>query len=129
MSEPKVPDTFTVTVAGDPRHLKMTFGLLNELVRTVGDIEGVAEISFDTELRNTLLNELFARRDEQGVIVEPVNLFHFDIAPDEVVELMEWVGVHITDFLLKQMIRSKALMEARQPQIEALMPTSTGSPN
>lgn len=128
MSEVKLDDHFTITKGGEPCHIKMTFGLLNELVRTIGDIEAVGEVSFDLELRNAVLNEIFAERDEMGAITEPVNLFKLDVDPDAIVELLAWVGAHVTDFLLKQMVKTKEMMEARQGQMMALTPTSTGSP-
>lgn len=128
MSDKKAPDNFTITKDGQPYDIKMTFGLLNELVRTIGDIEAVAEISFDIELRDEVLNQIFAARDEKGRITEPVNLFTLDVHQDDIVNLLEWVGSHVTDFLLKQLVRTKGVMEAHQDLLTALTPISTGTP-
>lgn len=127
MTEVKLTGTFTIEVDGDPRDIKMTFGLLNELVRVIGDVEGIAEISFNNDLRDAVLNEVFSERDEQGRIKEPVNLFNLAVDPDDVVNLLEWVGAHVTDFLLKQMLKTKVMVESNQGRLKALMPTSTGS--
>lgn len=128
MTEVKLNDHFTMRVGENSRDIKMTFGLLNELVRTVGDIEAVAEISFNTDLRDEVLSQVFSERNKDGRIEEKVTLFNLDVDPDEVVGLLEWVGSHVTDFLLKQMVRTKSLMEKHQPAMMALMPTSNGSP-
>jgi hypothetical protein len=127
MTEIKLDDHFSAGVNDELWEVKMSFGLLNELVRTVGDIEAVTEISFDIELRDALMIQIFSERDAKGRIKEDVNLFNLDIKPDTVVDLLDWVGSHVTDFLLKQMLRSKEMMESRQDQIMALTPSSTGS--
>ena len=127
--EVDLSSNFTLTRAGAPYHIKMTFGLLNVLVRTIGDIEAVAEVSFDQELRDLVLLQVFSDRDEEGEIVGDVNLFTLDVDADEVVELLAWVGAHVTDFLLKQMTNTKKLMDKHKDQMESLMPTSTGSPD
>jgi len=128
MTQEKPQHTFTITVDGQPKDIKMTFGLLNQLVRTIGDIESVADISFDIELREALLQECLAPRDENGRIEKEVNLFLIDVNPDDVIDLLDWVGAHVTDFLLAQMTRAKEMMEHRSDQVKALMPTSTGTP-
>jgi hypothetical protein len=123
MTEVKTPDHFTMRVGENTRDLKMTFGLLNELVQTVGDIEAVAEISFNSDLRNEILSQVFSERNKDGRIEEKVTLFNLDVDPDEVVGLLEWVGSHVTSFLLKQMMQTKSLMEKHRPTMMALTPT------
>lgn len=126
MSKVKTPEMITVNVGGTPRHLKMSYGLLTVLTQILGDLEAVAELSFDADLRSAVLGEILAERDEFGAIVSPVNLFMMEIDADDVVEILDWAGAHVADFLLKQMTRSQALLKGRQAQIAALMPTSSG---
>lgn len=128
MSEVKLPETFTITKDGEPFKIKLTYGLLNELVRSIGDIDAIADISFNVDLRDDILVQVFSERDEEGQIKKKPNLFNLDVEPDDVVDLLDWVGSHVADFLLKQMTRTKKIIDHNQPKILALMPTSTGSP-
>lgn len=116
----------TVTIGGESQEIKMTMGLLNELARTVGDIDRVGEISFDQELREAVLTVLLSKRDNKGIITEPLVLFTLDMTPEDTLELLDWVGSHVTDFLLKSLTRAKAMLEIRRPQFQSLALTSTG---
>lgn len=128
MNKVDTENHFTILKDGAPYHIKMSYGLLNELVRTLGDIEAFGEMCFDAELRNAVLVEIFSERDEMGVIAKPANLFTLDVEPEAVTELLAWVGAHVTDFLLSQMAKTKTVMEARRDKVAALTPISTGSP-
>ena len=117
----------TVSIGGEDKTIKMTFGLLNAVCRTVGDIDGAAQISMDPYLRDMVLVELLSPRDATGKITEPVDIFNLDIEPDDVVKLLDWASTQALDFLLKGLERAKALQERNMPRVKALMPTSTGS--
>jgi hypothetical protein len=126
-TETNVPQsTLTVQLDGEDRTTKMTFGLLNEMVRVIGDLEAIAELGFDAELRGLILQEMYSERDEQGVIKTPVNLFNLDITPEDSTLVMEWVGSHVTHFLLNQMEKTMTIMQAQESRVKALTPTSTG---
>ena len=117
----------TVSIGGEDKTIKMTFGLLNAVCRTVGDIDGAAQMSMDPYLRDMVLVELLSPRDATGKITEPVDIFNLDIEPDDVVKLLDWASTQALDFLLKGLERAKALQERNMPRVKALMPTSTGS--
>ena len=120
-------EKYTVSIGGEDKTIKMTFGLLNAVCRTVGDIDGAAQISMDPYLRDMVLVELLSPRDATGKITEPVDIFNLDIEPDDVVKLLDWASTQALDFLLKGLERAKALQERNMPRVKALMPTSTGS--
>ena len=120
-------EKYTISIGGEDKTIKMTFGLLNAVCRTVGDIDGAAQISMDPYLRDMVLVELLSPRDATGKITEPVDIFNLDIEPDDVVKLLDWASTQALDFLLKGLERAKALQERNMPRVKALMPTSTGS--
>ena len=47
---------------GEEREVKMTYGLLNELVSMVGDIEEIAKFYVDQNLRNQVLVAVLSQR-------------------------------------------------------------------
>lgn len=120
-------DTFTITVNGTERDLKMSFGLLNSVCRVVGDVDGAAMISMDPALRQAVLEELLSTRDTRGKITERVDLDTLDVEPDAIVDLLDWAGNHAMDFFLKGLEKAKALQDRNMSRIKALMPTSPGS--
>lgn len=120
-------DLFNITVNGDEHEIKMTFGLLNNLCRKVGDIEAAAVIALDTNLRDAILIELLSKRDSKGKILEPIDLDSLEADPDSIIDLIDWAGTHVLDFFLKGLERTKKLQEANTGRIKALIPSSTGS--
>ena len=79
-------DLFNITVNGDEHEIKMTFGLLNNLCRKVGDIEAAAVIALDTNLRDAILIELLSKRDSKGKILEPIDLDSLEADPDSIID-------------------------------------------
>ena len=120
-------DLFNITVNGDEHEIKMTFGLLNNLCRKVGDIEAAVVIALDTNLRDAILIELLSKRDSKGKILEPIDLDTLEADPDSIIDLIDWAGTHVLDFFLKGLERTKKLQEANTGRIKALIPSSTGS--
>lgn len=120
-------DLFNITVNGDEHEIKMTFGLLNNLCRKVGDIEAAAVIALDTNLRDAILIELLSKRDSKGKITEAIDLDSLEADPDRIIDLIDWAGTHVLDFFLKGLERTKKLQEANTGRIKALIPSSVGS--
>lgn len=116
----------TVTLGGKQHEIKMTMGMLNELARVIGDVENVAEVSFNQDLREACLNTLLAKRDSDGNITKPLAMFNLDMSPDATLELLDWAGSHVTDFLLKSLTNAKTMMDSRKGVFQSLAPTSTG---
>jgi len=122
----KVEDMLEITIGGKPVEIKMTFGLLNELARRVGDIDDVAQISYDPDLREAMLVSLLSGRDAKGKIVEELSVFNLDMTTDDVMELLDWAGAHVADFFLSSLTNAKTLVDSRMKKFQALMPTSPG---
>jgi len=120
-------DIFTIKVDGKERDVKMTFGLLNNLCRKVGDIDGAATIMMDLELRDGVLIEMLSDRDKNGKITAAADLSSIEVEMDDVVELLDWAQGHVLDFFLKGLERAKALQDKNLGRIRALMPSSAGT--
>lgn len=120
-------DIIQIKVGEQTKEIKMSFGLLNELAKKVGDIDAVPMLNIDPDLREGILTSVLSERDGRGNITEPVNLFQLDMDPEDAILLVEWVGAHILDFFLKSLEKTKTLMEDQEERIKALMPTSSGS--
>jgi hypothetical protein len=94
------PDTLTITRDGKTFELFMSFGILNELLPVVGDINRLAQIAIDTQLRKEVLSILFSDRDENGVVTKPLNMFTLRVTPDDIQIVCGWVASHCLDFFL-----------------------------
>jgi hypothetical protein len=110
----------TVTLGGHQKTIKMTFGLLNEMCRVCGELDGAAMLTLDNDLRVAALKVLLSDRDDQGKITSELNINTLDMAPDEVVELLDWASGHVTDFFLKAARKTKTRFEPIKKQIKDL---------
>lgn len=117
----------TVTVNGKEVTVKMTFGLLNEMCRVCGEIDGAALLLMDNDLRELALITLLSERDAKGKIKKQIDVNEIDMDMDEAVDLLDWAGGHVADFFLKAAERTKGRFEPLQKRVQALMPTSSGS--
>lgn len=126
-----------ITINGEKRELFMSFGLLNEICRGVGDINGAVAIPTNAELRDYSLMVVLSLRDEEGNVQTPANLRTLDIRIDEAESLIGWISEHATDFFLRTMERvvkaqtgnrDRFKQLARPAQAEAnSTPSQTGS--
>lgn len=126
-----------VKVNGNRREIFMSFGLLNEICRGVGDLHGAIAIPTNAELRDYSLMVVLSTRDEEGTVTTPVNLRTLDISIDDADQLLGWISDHATDFFLRTMERVVALQNGNKdrfkhlsvpsPSPENSAPTPTGS--
>ena len=112
-----------VTIFGETREIKMSFGLINELAGIVGSIELVHLIGLDAEMTHGLIRSTLAKRDTNGRIIEEPPLFEIDADDPAIQAILEWVGGHITDFFLNSLEKSKIVLESRQDRLKALLHT------
>jgi hypothetical protein len=120
-------DIFIIKINGKEQDIKMSFGLLNNLCRLVGDIDNAASMAIDPVLRDTVLIELLSDRDARGKITERLDLDLLDADADKIGELIDWAGGHVFDFFLKGLERTKALQDRHLDRIKALIPSQAGS--
>lgn len=120
-------DIFTIKVDGKERDITMTFGLLNNLCRMVGDIDSAATIVVDPVLRESILVQLLSDRDQRGKITQDIELDSLNVDPDQIISLIDWAGGHVFDFFLKGLERTKQLQDRNIDRIKALLPSQSGS--
>lgn len=107
------------------REIKMSFGLLDELTRIIGDVDGLADLPVNPDVRSEVLYSVLIERDEKGQkSKEAPDLYNLE--PSMVAELIEWVGEHVADFFLNAMGRTTKLLTKREDQFKALTPSSDG---
>lgn len=121
-----IPNSIDLQVDGESREIKMSYGLLDELARVIGDVDSIGGFSLVPEMREAVLNAVLAKRDHKGKIVSPVNFFEIDLDTETANAILDWVAGHVLDFFLKRLTTAKTQVEARQKDISALMPTSAG---
>lgn len=112
-----------ITVNGETREVKMTYGLLDQLCRISGDVDAALLLAIDHDLRHAALSAIFAERDKTGKITKEFNAFEFDADPEDVTGLLDWAGAHVLDFFLKAATRAQKTGSDRRAQMEALTPT------
>lgn len=125
-----IPDEIlTVTEAGKPRELLMSFGLLHELLVAVGDIPTVSTLAIDPELRAGILNTVFALRNEVGVITSPITMFTLRVSSADVQRVMQWVADHVLDFFLTAIETNVKVHLDQADRLKNSMASSVGSAN
>lgn len=128
----------TVTVNGEPRELFMSFGLLNELCRGIGDVRSAVQIPLNSELRDYTLLAVLSERNERGEVEDgkAINLRTLNMSIEDAESLLGWVSEHCCDFFLRTMERVVSTQKNQKVRIDALAalglpqnsaPTPTGS--
>ena len=120
-----IEDKLTITVNGAPKQVFLPFGLLNEITKLVGSVDNLGYIMIDPQLREAVISELLAPRDEDGVITKPVNLIVTTISSPDVNTLLEWVSEHVLDFFLTALESSTRVGEKMGERMKGLNLTSS----
>lgn len=116
----------TIKIADKPVHLKMTFGLLNEICRIAGDGDAALLLNMDQDLRDATIKALLSERDEEGLITKDVNLFSLDATPEDIVGMLDWAGGHVLDFFLTATEKARDLGKRNEARLAVLQSTLTG---
>ena len=130
MTTTRTPPHLTVKLGESDKQLFMSYGLLNRLTLIVGGPEGAPAIGGVPEVQEAVLLEVFTERPKGEAPVPPKSLEEIEISLDDVANVLDWVGGHITDFFLqtvtKSMEKAKA-QEGRLQKLGLLVPIVTGS--
>lgn len=99
--QPFPPKLVVQKVDGQTQELFMSFALLNRLTTLVGGAEGVLTLVNDSELQQSVIIEVLTVRKkgepEQAPLLEDIEL-----TLDSVGDVLDWVGGHISNFLLQR---------------------------
>lgn len=132
---PPLNHTLSVTKDGKPCSLFMSFGLLNQLTRLMGDIDQLPMLAVDPVLQEKVLVEIFTERDARGNPTNIPSLYEVNVSIEDIDLILNFVGDHIANFFMVAAERSQKrvlalhekLLES-QAKVSSLMPTSPGSP-
>lgn len=122
-----IPDTLTITDAGKPRELFMSFGLLDELLKIIGDIPAISAIAIEPDLRFRVLNSVLAERNDVGIVTQPITLFTLRVAQEDIHLICSWVAEHALDFFLTAIERNLNVHLKHQSRLTASTPSGSGS--
>lgn len=106
----KTAPALTVTVDGEEREIKMTYGLQDKLISLVRDTNEIGNIFVDPETRNGILAEMLAERTPGGKIVGTrKDAEEYEISLEDIDNLLSWATDVVTDFF----IRALAIIERK----------------
>lgn len=125
--EEKAPDTFTINVNGKDQEIFMSFHLLNLLTTLVGRPENVGFITMDGNLREAILIECLVPRNEKGrPTTQEFDLWGLDVSTEEILDLLDWVTEHVTDFFTRAVERQVRHLEKNKAKLSALATSLIG---
>ncbi|CAJ3204338.1 hypothetical protein DF044_01980 [Burkholderia contaminans] len=114
------PAKLEVTLAGEKKSLFMSFGLLNELCRGIGDAQGALQVTANSQLRDFALMVVLSDRDEEGNVVKPINVNRIEMSIEDGERLLDWVAQHATDFFVRTMERIVTGHKDKENRLKAL---------
>lgn len=109
-----------ITLDNKELEIFMSFGLLDELCRIVGEIDSVPFIGVSHEMRRQVLAAVFAERTKSGKIIKSVDWEDLELDPDTVIRLLAWVAEHVLNFFMLQLNTLKELTSKNEDQLKAL---------
>jgi hypothetical protein len=113
-------DRITVTVAGQPREIFMSFGILNALCAAVANVEQVGLILLDPTLRLGVLEVLLSPRDDKGKITEKFDLERDEMSSADAEIVLEWAGDHVLDFFMRAVETQSRLLTKNKDRVAKL---------
>ena len=108
--------------------IKMTFGLLNALVKIVGDVNRIGIIDIYPEMADEVLAEVLTPRTSTGKKADPTFALP-DLPASEAEKIFDWVKESLFDFFLRRLQNTAALMAQKKTsmdQIASSFPSSKG---
>lgn len=117
----KLSDVLNVTVGGDTRAIKMTWGMLTLLSSYFTDMGQIENLNLDSGLQNTLINELVAERDEDGVRINSHKNYALDMTMEEGKRVSRWMMEHLSNFFISQLQEQIEATKKLQPVVEEII--------
>lgn len=117
----KLSDVLNVTVGEDTRAIKMTWGMLTLLSSYFTDMGQIENLNLDSGLQNTLINELVAERDEDGVRINSHKNYALDMTMEEGKRVSRWMMEHLSNFFISQLQEQIEATKKLQPVVEEII--------
>lgn len=132
--------TFTYTRDGKEVTVKMTMGLLNMLMQSVGNYNNVALVGLDPGFNDLVLRKFFTLRDHKGKPLpverdgvtytgreaELENLDEIDVSIEDMMNGLHFVQCHMVDFTMRALQRAGALNKDTEEAQKRLQTLATG---
>jgi hypothetical protein len=105
MANQKSPESLpspTFTVPSSGKELRMSYGMFNDIMRLVGDVQDVSTMLItDATTRDLVIRRLFTENNKAVEKTEElVDSYSIDILPSEMDGILAWVADHSAHFLL-----------------------------
>ncbi len=122
------PASLQVTINGQPREIFMSFNRLNRLTYLVGQIDGLANVMLNPEMRMAIILDLAQERDDKGKVVRDYTEDDLEVSQEDALNMLDFAQGHILDFFVKAAAKSNKLVESSKVRIAQsnLIPTPTG---
>ena len=127
MADKTLSDRFPITINEEARELFMSFGLLDELTRVVGDPARIGTVTLDPEFRQEFLTKLFAKRKKSGKIEEQTDFDDLDVAVEELEAALVWAQEHVLSFFVRSFRNIQKVTDHYGTEITNLTSSLAGS--
>lgn len=116
-----------VTIGSEDREIFMSFGLLNELARVVGDVNRTAAIDLDADLALEVMTLCLVPRDERGRPQFKDFEIPAELDPETAETILDWVKDHVLAFFIRRLKKTLNLIETNKPALTEIGSSLTGS--
>lgn len=120
------PEHLEVTLNQVKENLFMSYGLLNRLTTMLNGAENVPLLANDSVLQEKVILEVFTKRDKKQIIYTPAELEELDLSLNDVGNVLDWVGAHVTDFFLQTTEKTMLQALKSKARVQALAVTANG---
>lgn len=124
MTPEKLSNDLSIVVNEAPRSIRMTFNLLNRLTFIIGNVENIQEAMSAPSVRESLMCEALAVREEGGKRIVPANLDDIDLSPEDAGRLLNFIGDHVMDFFLLTLEQTNQRMSSSKDRMVQIRSTS-----
>lgn len=119
----------TIRFEEDDIDLTMTYGMLSEILKFLGDSEEAVMILLtDANVRDYVVRRLFTdTRTPVEKVEDLISPFEIDLNPLNLDILLAWVADHVTHFTLSTAQKAQAVVQKYEDQAASLSPLKSGS--
>lgn len=107
----ELSDIYRITIDGQEREIKATYGLLQKVCTRFNNFDQVIHLADDFTVLTDIANEFLAERNDKGLRVDPERDYTIDLDVEEGNKFNDWMVAHIIDFFIS---RSQALPQTNK---------------
>ena len=131
MDIPTPEKIYTVTVDGEPHDIKMTYGLLTEILKVIPSPDQITDLVVtDPGLREYVIRRMMTGNKRVRSEDDLVDTFDINIDVFELDGLVAWVAEHVLHFFMKSAAKTASVTEKYEATIQSLtrsLPSQAGS--